>query len=34
MTKEVATTELPTDEELEVLRELRARTAAARAKSP
>jgi glutaconate CoA-transferase, subunit B len=34
VTKEVATTEPPTDEELEVLRELRARTAAARAKSP
>ena len=34
VTKEVATTEPPTDEEREVLRELRARTAAARAKSP
>ena len=34
VTEEVATTEPPTDEELEVLRELRARTAAARAKSP
>ena len=34
VTEEVATTEPPTDEELEVLRELRARTAAARAESP
>jgi hypothetical protein len=34
VTEEVATTELPTDEELEVLRELHARTAAARAESP
>ena len=34
VTEEVATTEPPTDEEREVLRELRARTAAARAKSP
>lgn len=34
VTEEVATTEPPTDEELEVLRELHARTAAARAESP
>ena len=34
VTKEVATTEPPTDEELEVLRELRARITAARAESP
>lgn len=34
VTEEVAATEPPTDEELEVLRELYARTAAARAESP
>jgi glutaconate CoA-transferase subunit B len=34
VTEEVAATEPPTDEELEVLRELHARTAAARAESP